>query len=132
MQLSTDAGVSYDDFGELISAEWTRSMAPRDISTKFSAGKKEIAEGQVSGTGSFETLVTYDTDSDVVKPHTVAGYIENRTKVKLRFTNLNAGDYDYTFDVYFTSIGQTSGVEDNLTFKVDFEMTGSMATTVIS
>jgi hypothetical protein len=132
MQLSTDSGVSWDDFGELISAEWSRSMSPRDISTKFSAGKKVIAEGQVSGTGSFETLVTYDTDADVIKPHTVFGYIEARTSVKLRFTNLNAGDYSYGFDVYFTNMSQSGGVEDNLTCKVDFEMSGTAATTLIT
>ena len=49
-----------------------------------------------------------------------------------RFTNANAGDYQFSGAGYITSLEQSSGVEDNLTFSISIEGTGALTGATIS
>lgn len=111
------------------------STETRDISTKTSGGWREIlpamksASINVSGyfaedaTNGFNTLVDYQ----------IAG-----TKVFAVFTNVgsgttpNSGDEEFDIAGYITSIEQTAGFEDNVTWSLTFEITGAVVREVIS
>jgi TP901-1 family phage major tail protein len=111
------------------------STETRDISTKTSGGWREIlpamksASINVSGyfaedaTNSFNALVDYQ----------IAG-----TKVFAVFTNVgsgatpNVGDEEFDIVGYITSIEQTAGFEDNVTWSLTFEITGAVVREVIS
>ena len=111
------------------------STETRDISTKTSGGWREIlpamksASINVSGyfaedaTNGFNALVDYQ----------IAG-----TKVFAVFTNVgsgttpNAGDEEFDIVGYITSIEQTAGFEDNVTWSLTFEITGAVVREVIS
>jgi TP901-1 family phage major tail protein len=107
----------------------------RDITTKTSAGWKEIlpalksASINVSGyfaedaTNSFNALVDYQ----------IAG-----TKVFAVFANVgsgttpNAGDEEFDVVGYITSIEQTAGFEDNVTWSLTMDLTGAVVRETIS
>jgi TP901-1 family phage major tail protein len=111
------------------------STETRDISTKTSGGWREIlpamksASINVSGyfaedaTNSFNALVDYQ----------IAG-----TKVFAVFTNVgsgvtpNTGDEEFDIAGYITSIEQTAGFEDNVTWSLTFEITGAVVREVIA
>jgi TP901-1 family phage major tail protein len=110
------------------------STETRDISTKTSGGWREIlpamksASINVSGyfaedaTNGFNALVDYQ----------IAG-----TKVFAVFTNVgsgttpNVGDEEFDIVGYITSIEQTAGFEDNVTWSLTFEITGAVVREVI-
>ena len=107
----------------------------RDITTKTSAGWREIlpalksASVNVSGyfaedaTNGFNTLVDYQ----------IAG-----TKVYATFSNVgtgstpNAGDEEFDIAGYITSIEQTAGFEDNVTWSLTMDLTGAVVREAIS
>jgi predicted secreted protein len=107
----------------------------RDITTKTSAGWREIlpalksASINVSGyfaedaTNGFNALVDYQ----------IGG-----TKVYATFSNVGAGTSpnsgDEEFDVvgYITSIEQTAGFEDNVTWSLTMDLTGAVVREAIS
>jgi predicted secreted protein len=107
----------------------------RDITTKTSAGWREIlpalksASINVSGyfaedaTNGFNTLVDYQ----------IGG-----TKVYATFSNVgsgaapNAGDEEFDVVGYITSIEQTAGFEDNVTWSLTMDLTGAVVREAIS
>ncbi len=131
IEISEDNGVSYDKIGKANSASLSSSMDVRDITTKDSAGWRELGSGLRSWSLSGDGLVTYSTVADVAKPNDLYDLITNRTKVKVRFGNANAGDYRYHGDAYLTSYEQEAGTEDNTTFSFQFEGTGILTQEVI-
>jgi TP901-1 family phage major tail protein len=106
----------------------------RDITTKTSGGWKEIlpalksASVNVSGyfaedaTNSFNALVDYQ----------IAG-----TKVFATFSNVgtgvtpNTGDEEFDIAGYITSMEQTAGFEDNVTWSLTMDLTGAVVREVI-
>ena len=121
--------------GAVTECSISMSTDVRDITTKTSAGWREIlpalksASINVSGifaedaTNSFNALVDYQ----------IAG-----TKVFAVFTNVGATSSpnpdDQEFDVagYITSIEQTAGFEDNVTWSLTMDLTGAVARDTIS
>lgn len=111
------------------------STETRDISTKTSGGWREIlpamksASINVSGyfaedaTNGFNTLVDYQ----------IAG-----TKVFATFSNVgsgatpNVGDEEFDVAGYITSIEQTAGFEDNVTWSLTMELTGAVVREIIA
>jgi len=132
LMISTDAGVSYDEIGDLTSASLSSQMATRDVSAKQSAGHKRIAEGQQSSTASGEVLVTFDTEADIAKLSDLWSLKNNRTKHKVKMSNGNSGDYEWIFDAYITGLNVESGVEDTVTASIDWEVDGELNATVIA
>jgi predicted secreted protein len=115
--------------GAVTECSISMSTDVRDITTKTSAGWREIlpalksASINVSGifaedaTNSFNALVAYQ----------IAG-----TKVFAVFSNVgatalpNAGDQEFDVAGYITSIEQTAGFEDNVTWSLTMDLTGAV------
>ena len=120
--------------GQVTECSISMSTDVRDITTKTSAGWREIlpalksASINVSGifaeeaANSFNALVDYQ----------IAG-----TKVFAVFTNVgatalpNAGDQEFDVAGYITSIEQTAGFEDNVTWSLTMDLTGAVVREVI-
>ena len=121
--------------GAVTECSISMSTDVRDITTKTSAGWREIlpalksASINVSGifaedaTNSFNALVDYQ----------IAG-----TKVFAVFTNVgatsspNAGDEEFDVAGYITSIEQTAGFEDNVTWSLTMDITGAVVRELIA
>lgn len=142
LQISEDSGSSYDTIMFLTSANMSLSMDVRDISSKQSAGWKEILEAQKSWSLSGDGFVTYSTVADSDNTGTMVDFVSNRTKIYVKFSigsyvaatgafTGNTGDSEYTGEAYITSIEQSSGTEDNLGFSISFEGTGSLTKATI-
>jgi TP901-1 family phage major tail protein len=143
LQISEDSGSSYDTVMFLTTANLSMSMDVRDISNKQSAGWREILEAQKSWSLSADGFVTYSTLADSDNTGTLVDFLTNRTKIYVKFIigsynastgafTGNAEDFEYKGEAYVTSIEQSSGVEDNLTYSVSFEGTGVLQKVEIS
>jgi len=126
VQISEDSGSTFDTVGKATSASLSWSMSPRDVSTKDSAGRKEILSGQSEWSVSFDGFVSYATVSDVDMPNDIFTLADAKTTVKIRYGSLNTGDFNYQGDGYFSSYNQEAGVEDNNTFSVEFSGTSTL------
>lgn len=130
--ISTDGGTTYDRVGFATESNLNTGMSPRETTNKFSSGWRELGEGKrewsVSGSG----LVVYDDQAGDQTPVDLFGYLNNRTKVKIKFTTANAGDYEYEGDAYLTVYNHDAGTEDNLGYNFTFEGTGALASAAVS
>lgn len=107
----------------------------RDITTKTSGGWREILPGMKSASLSLSGLFAEDatTNYNQLVDHQIAG-----NKLFIVFTNTGAGSTanqgDEQFDVvgYITSLEQTAGTEDNVTFSMTIEITGTVVREVIA
>jgi len=127
IQISEDAGTTYDIIGRCTSASLSVSMETRDTTTKDSSGWAEKLEGLKAWSLSGDGLVTYSItspSSDYESPDELFTILSNRTKVLVKFGSTTSGEIDYTGDAYLTSYEQEAGVEDNATYSFSFEGTG--------
>ena len=132
VQITEDSGSTYDTVGSCTSASFSWSMDPRDITTKDSSGDRELAGGKIQGSISFDGLTRYDTATDVDRINDIYALADTRTSVGIRYGKVNTGDFVVTADGYFTSISLDSGVEDNHTFSVSFEISGAITMAAVS
>ena len=106
----------------------------RDITTKTSGGWREILPGMKSASLSLSGLFAEDatTNYNQLVDHQIAG-----NKLFIVFTNTgtgtaaNAGDEQFDVAGYITSLEQTAGTEDNVTFSMTIEITGTVVREVI-
>lgn len=106
----------------------------RDITTKTSGGWREILPGMKSASLSLSGLFAEDatTNYNQLVDHQIAG-----NKLFIVFTNTgagataNAGDEQFDVVGYITSLEQTAGTEDNVTFSMTIEITGTVVREVI-
>jgi len=106
----------------------------RDITTKTSGGWREILPGMKSASLSLSGLFAEDatTNYNQLVDHQIAG-----NKLYVVFTNTgagataNAGDEQFDVAGYITSLEQTAGTEDNVTFSMTIEITGTVVREVI-
>lgn len=106
----------------------------RDITTKTSGGWREILPGMKSASLSLSGLFAEDatTNYNQLVDHQIAG-----DKLYVVFTNTgagataNAGDEQFDVAGYITSLEQTAGTEDNVTFSMTIEITGTVVREVI-
>jgi TP901-1 family phage major tail protein len=132
--------VGTSDSTEVIVAHATNcslelSMDERDITSKDSAGWKEIAGGLRNWSISTDAL--YDaTDLGATKTDFVALFdlVDARTKIYVEFTILSpaTGDYIYTGEGYVTSLSLSGGVEDTATYSCSITGTGDLDKAVTS
>lgn len=107
----------------------------RDITTKTSGGWREILPSLKSASLSLSGLFAEDATNNFnqLVDHQIAG-----EKLYVIFTNTGAGSTanagDEQFDVagYITSLEQTAGTEDNVTFSMTLEITGTVVREVIA
>lgn len=106
----------------------------RDITTKTSGGWREILPALKSASLSLSGLFAEDatTNFNQLVDHQIAG-----NKLYVLFTNTgagssaNAGDEQFDVSGYITSLEQTAGTEDNVTFSMTLEITGAVVREVI-
>jgi TP901-1 family phage major tail protein len=105
------------------------SMETRDITTKDSAGWRELAEGLRSGSISVSGLV--DDDGSGGAGGTLFTTLTTRAEVALVFGFDDAtDDYNYTCQAYCTSMEVSAATEDNVTYSATFEIDGAITQVV--
>jgi len=105
------------------------SMETRDITTKDSAGYRELLEGLRSGTISVSGLI--DDDGSGGAGGTLFTTLAARTAVALVFGLDDASDdYNYTCNAFCTSLEVSGATEDNVTYSATFEISGDITQVV--
>ena len=105
------------------------NMETRDITTKDSAGYRELLEGLRSGSVSVSGLV--DDDASGGAGGTLFTTLNTRAAVALIFGFDDASDdYNYTCNAFCTSLEISAGTEDNVTYSASFEITGAITQVV--
>ena len=107
----------------------------RDITTKTDGGWRNILPAMKSASVSLSGLFAEDatTNFNQLIDHQIAG-----TLLYVIFANVgsgstaNAGDEQFDISGYITSLEQTAGTEDNVTFSMTLEVTGAVVREVIS
>jgi len=106
------------------------SMETIDITTKDSAGYRELLAGLRSGSMSCNGLIDYADASNKDVTDLYAAW-EGRTKLTLKFSSEITGDTSFTVDGFLTSLEQSGGTEDTATYSATFELTGEVTDAVI-
>jgi predicted secreted protein len=105
------------------------NMETRDITTKDSAGYRELLGGLRSGTISVSGLI--DDDDAGGAGGTLFTTLSNRTSVALVFGfDTATDDYNYTCNGFCTSLEVSAGTEDNVTYSATFEITSTITQVV--
>jgi|TARA_R110002153_G_scaffold207785_1_gene360521 TP901-1 family phage major tail protein len=106
------------------------NMDTIDITTKDSAGYRELLAGLRSGSMSCNGLIDYQSsNTDTVD--LVAAWT-NRTALTLKFSNELTGDQSYTASGFLTSLEQSGGTEDTATYSASFELSGVVTPATIA
>lgn len=107
------------------------NMETIDITTKDSAGYRELLGGMKSGSISCSGLIDYldAANKDMTDLWTAW---ENRTSLTLKFSKANesTGELSFSASGFITSLEQSGGTEDTATYSVTFELTGAITDTV--
>ena len=105
------------------------NMETRDITTKDSAGYRELLEGTRSGTISVSGLI--DDDGAGGAGGVLFAELDSRTAQTLLFGLDDAtDDYHYTCSAFCTSLEVSGATEDNVTYSATFEITGAITEVV--
>ena len=128
----TNLGVYMD--GTIIAAatdcSLSLNMETIDITTKDSAGYRELLAGMRSGSISVSGLIDYQSaDKDTVDLYTAW---ENRTSLTLKFSSEISSDTSFTASGFLTSLEQSGGTEDTATYSATFELTGQVTDATIA
>ena len=103
------------------------NMETIDITTKDSAGYRELLGGLKSGSISVSGLIDYldASNKDITDLWTAW---ENRTSLTLKFSKANetTGELSFSASGFITSLEQSGGTEDTATFSATFELTGTI------
>lgn len=124
IQVTQDSGATYDTIAKCTSVEFNFNHSTREATTKDDAGFTKNLEGKMDWSMSFESLVSFSTVNDYLKPNDIFTLAKARTQVGIRVGKLTTGDYVYTGNGYFTASNFSGGVEDNVTNSVSFVGTG--------
>jgi TP901-1 family phage major tail protein len=107
------------------------NMETIDITTKDSAGYRELLGGLKSGSISCSGLIDYldASNKDITDLWTAW---ENRDTLTLKFSKANetAGELSFSASGFITSLEQSGGTEDTATYSATFELTGAITDTV--
>ena len=107
------------------------NMETIDITTKDSAGFRELLGGVKSGSMSVSGLIDYnDASNDDVSDLFTA--LDNRTALTLKFakaTPVVGEDFNYSASGFITSLEQSGGTEDTATYSASFELSGAITQT---
>lgn len=115
---------TYKKIGHSTDASISFSHEPRDITTKDSAGYRELLEGLRSWTASGSFLLAYDATYGFEELYEAW---EARTKLTIRFTTAVSGDEYYQGACYISSLEASSpAAEDNVSFSISLEGTGQI------
>ena len=107
------------------------NMETIDITTKDSAGYRELLAGLRSGSISVSGLIDY-TDASNKDVTDLYDAWEGRTELTLKFSSELSGDESYTANGFLTSLEQSGGTEDTATYSATFELTGEVTEATIA
>lgn len=109
------------------------SMETIDITTKDSAGWRELLAGTRSGSISCSGLIDY-TDASNKDTTDLFAAFEDRTALSLIFEKANevTGDLSFACIGFLTSLEQSGGTEDTATYSATFEISGVITDTAAS
>lgn len=99
------------------------SADARDITTKDSAGWRELLEGLRSFSVSTSHLHAEDDTNNIDDVFTA---FNDRDEVYLLFSTEETGDKRFNCAARISSIEMNAGTEDNVTYSVTFEGTGAL------
>ena len=125
LAISTDSGTTYTTVGKATSASLQMNMEVRDVTTKDSAGWRELLGGLKSWSLSGEGMVTYNLTSKAGFAD-LFGHMNSRTRLYFRFGSTTSGEKQYKGHGYLTSLSQDGGVEDNNSFSFSIEGDGAL------
>lgn len=102
-----------------------------DVSTKDSAGYRELLGGQKSFSLSADGLMDFNSTGTDTEVDELFDQWDGRTAVTFTFTlaTTASGDYFYTGSGFITSIEVSGGTEDAPTYSVSIEGTGALTQT---
>jgi len=96
-----------------------------DVTTKDSAGWREILPGLRSWSISVEALLTFDESPK--RPYDyLYDALVNRTKIAVKFSTEVSGDDKFFGDVYVTSAPIEAPMEDAMAYSITLEGTGAL------
>jgi len=132
VEISTDGGTTWEKLGELTNCSLTRNHETRDVTDKYDAGVRALAEGNTNWELSGEGNVAYATEAGFVKPNALDGHLGSRTKLDVRFTTDVVGDYQYSGQAYVTSFELSAGTGETQTYSITFQGTGALSSSAVS
>jgi len=102
-----------------------------DVSTKDSAGFRDLIGGQKSFSLSADGLMDFTSTASTTDPDELFTQMMNRTAVTFTFALATPAGYKYTGSGFITSLEITGGVEDAPTYSVSLEGTDAITQTSI-
>ena len=132
VEVSADSGTTWNKLGDLTNCSLTRGMDTRETTDKNSSGNSEFEAGKKNWSLSGEGNLTYATESGFVKENDLEGYWDARTKLDIRFSTANAGDYQNSGVGFITQFDLTAPTEDNMTYSINFQGSGSLTSAAVS
>lgn len=102
-----------------------------DVSTKDSAGFRDLIGGQKSFSLSADGLMDFTSTASTTDPDELFTQMMNRTSVSFTFALATPAGYKYTGSGFITSLEITGGVEDAPTYSVSIEGTDAITQTSI-
>tara|TARA_Y100001937_G_scaffold35837_1_gene51414 strand:- start:452 stop:880 length:429 start_codon:yes stop_codon:yes gene_type:complete len=123
MSIKNTDGGSYSPIGHTTSSSISYSLDTPEATSKDSGGYREIIAGVRSLDMNFDGFVTYD---DATNLEELIVFINNRTKVNIKFATALTGDVVYSVDGFLTSIESTADSESPITYSGSFSSTGSV------
>ena len=102
-----------------------------DVSTKDSAGFRDLIGGQKSFSLSADGLMDFTSTGSTTDPDELFTQMMARTEVSFTFALATPAGYKYTGSGFITSLEITGGVEDAPTYSVSLEGTDAITQTSI-
>jgi len=99
------------------------AMDTRDVTTKDSAGWRELLESTRSWSGSASAMYANDATYGLAD---LEAALVARTAVTVKFSTEVSGDDYYSGSAFITSLEASGGVEDTVTYSISFEGTGAI------
>lgn len=114
---------------ELTNVTMSLSQETFDVTSKESAGWTEILPGVRSATFSCEGIADFQaTNKDLAD---VFAAYTGRTAVAIEWTNGVTGDKKVSCSAYITSCEISAGMEDTVTYSIEFQSTGALTVATI-
>lgn len=134
VEVSEDSGTTWLKLGNLTASGFSANHATREVTDVYSAGANaEFAPGKKSATLSGEGNVAYAAEAGFVKPNELHGYWDDRTKLDIRFTTANTGDFQYSCKAYVNDFSLSNpNLGETQTYSISFQVTGAVTAAAVA
>jgi len=113
------------------SCEISITHSPREATTKDSGGDTDRLPGKRDWSVSVEALHA-NTETGKQGFAEIFTALKAGSELTITFGNANAGDTEYSGNVYVTDCSLNAGVEENMTMSASFSGSGALAAATIS